>query len=401
MFNRLTNLFFIMVFIAGLGCGTTSSVRKFDTPSGSQLDKGLDDIVFQMSNQIPASKKPVKIFITEFVNLDNQNSDLERYLIEKFTTKLATASEFKVLESGQLNKVLSQLRIKLSELTDPLFRKEFGEQSGADAIFDGTTQEFKSQKVVRINTRLVDIKTEDEIATFGIDIEKDKQVMRLLGEKLPGQLIVLTHPKDTEVYLNSELAGKTSSGGLVVEIPYGSHSIRIDKSGFRSFTKQIFMEEDNYKKLEVKFEADEAAPFKCFFTNAILPGWGLALYGKSKLEKGSDFSNAGAWNFLSIFGFYTVGVFFAVDELAKKDNFLTERQKERYDTIKDVEFKTMLGLYAVNLLTSFAVGSDYSKRNRTAKEVEYTEMQKKFSFNPTIINNNQQIGVGFTWAFHF
>jgi len=353
-----------------MGCATTVPVSKMQQPESAHLDLVINQLVEKISLQVPQYKKPLKILMTDFSNLERQDSNLEKYLTEELSSRFSRTTNFNVLQRSQLDRILSEMRINLTDLGDPTARREFARHSGVDVIFSGTTERSKYEKVIRLSAWLVDLQTGNKIAEVKADLQMEKRVRQLLGEKLPGKLLVITHPAGTDVFLDSERQGITELDGLSIEIPYGSHTVRINKAGYNSFLKSIFMEEEGYKKLEVKFETDEAAPIKAMLASAILPGLGGAFYGKAKTPSGTKRPTADAWLALSTFTFYVGGIAYVIDEI-NKPNFYISKHQNDYNRIKGIEQKIAIASYAINLISSIAVGSFYAKQHRAAKEVSF------------------------------
>jgi len=394
MIFKLLKFLAILFCLAIIGCATTGEVRRTPRPEGKNLDIAINQVFENIKQQVTQTQKPLKVFTTNFTNLYNQESNLDKFITGEFKSKFSSSSEFILLDQTKLDKLLGDMRIGLKDLNDPIVRVEFVKYTEADAIFFGKTEHIGYKDAIQINTWILDLHTGNKIADISKDVEKDNRIRRFLEEKIPGELLVKTHPSGTEVYLNSGRQGITTNSGLLINVPPGSHYVRIDKPGYVSFNKNIYMPEDGFKRLEVKFEEDNSAPLKCMLASAVLPGLGGIFYGSPKTIKGVKRPKADAWLATSATTFYVVGFLYAWDEFVEDPNFFSKKHQKEFDQWKNAELYITIGAYAINLISSIAVGSEYTKRNRTAKELSLLKNEPTFVYSLKPVNHNGfQVGM--------
>lgn len=394
MILKLLRSIIIFTLFVIIGCASNTKVIRTTRPESKLLDIAIDQIFDDINNQISQTDSPLKIFTTNFKNFYDEETKLEKYIVDELRSKLSTSSKFQLLSQNKINKLLGDMRIDLKELNNPMIRIEFKKYSGVDAIFFGNTEYIGYNDPILINAWLLDLNTGSKITNVTKEIERDNKIRRLLGEKIPGELLVKTHPSGTEVYLDSDRQGITTSNGLTLKVPPGNHNIRVDKSGYVSFKKNLYMPEDGFKKIEVKFEEDNAAPLKCMLASAIMPGLGGVFYGSPKTVKGVKRPRADAWLATSATTFYVVGFLYVWDEFVEEPNFFSSKHQKEFDQWKNAELYIAIGAYAVNLISSIAVGSEYTKRNRTAKELSLLKNKPTFVYSIIPVNHNGfQVGM--------
>jgi len=162
---------------------------------GVKLNEGLDDLTRQLTKDLPAGS-PVTIVVADFHNLDGEITGLGRYIAEEMITKLFVLGKLRVIERGQLEKALEELKFNQTDLFDPALAKKLGKFLGADAIMAGTITDLDS--IVRINARLFSTEQREIMAAGTTTIIRDEEVERLLKIRLQSRSYYSSKPEDRE-----------------------------------------------------------------------------------------------------------------------------------------------------------------------------------------------------------
>ncbi len=224
-----------------------------------------------------------------------------------------------------------------------------------------------------------------QIFTIERTLEKDDDLRKLLGEKLPGMLIVESETAGSRVYVDGEFKGEITSDPISFEVPYGTHSLRIDRSGHKSFSKSVTIEERESEYLKVKFTQSHLAPMNSALLSALLPGLALAVYGPEAKDNVASASHG-----IAAALFYTAAICWVVDE-SKDDPFLTRDNDDRYKTIKNIELYTALGAYVGNIITGWFVGNEYRKETKRGVEIMAQEIPDRLIFYADRSHNGDMI----------
>lgn len=390
---------FILIFfsIIIIGCTTTSKLTRNQVTESDNIDLVIKQIVEDINLKTNSTKKPLKIFTTDIRNVRDKVSNLEGYIKNQFILKFSSARKFELLNQSILEEFLSRGRITFSELNDQEIRNELINYSGADVIFTGNTENISYNNSIRIEIGIFDLKSGKFIFEINKVIEKDNKIRRLMGEKIPGKLIVKTYPSGSQVYVDSELKGETNKNGLQMIIPPGTHNLKIQNTGFSNFYKTIYIDEDGYNELKVKFAEDNLAPIKCVLASAIIPGMGGWIYGSPTTAEGVERPIQDMWLTSSATVFYVSAGLYAWDEFSKEPDFFSSKHKDQFNGVKNIELYIAIGAYVVNLVSSYIVGNEYKNRNRTAKEVSFINNKSIKDYSKIYLQNKTLLQISYNF----
>ena len=179
------------------------------TMRGMDLYEGLDDLVRQVTRGL--SVRPARtIIVADFRSLNGDITALGRFMAEEIIPRLFDTGKVQVIERGQLEKALEELKFSQTDLFDPSMAKKLGKFVGADAILAGTITDLGS--VVRVHVRVFSTERGEVLAVGATTIVKDDQV---------GQLI--------EVVLQPSPSSGRSSGSLLSEQHTSKYGYDIQK----------------------------------------------------------------------------------------------------------------------------------------------------------------------------
>lgn len=162
------------------------AVILFDAPTvdaQQDLTAGVQDLVSQMITSMEQQQKR-KLAILDFTKLDGSVDNFGRYVAERLITSLFLTKRFQVIERRQLDKILAELKLNLSDLIDPKNAQRFGRVYGVDAIASGSVSELAT--TVEVNARLIETETGRVFSVASARFVKDRDVAALLGQAIGG-----------------------------------------------------------------------------------------------------------------------------------------------------------------------------------------------------------------------
>lgn len=163
---KKSSVFFTILLLV-LGCSSTGKnnnaeviaaekgTRQATTDAPVKQDDAatvLVDTVVKHVHKLPNKR----LTVAEFTTIDGGESDIGKLIAEKITTKLSQVGELRVIERKQLNKILAEQKLSLSDITAEE-EKEVGQILNVDAIISGTIAYL--DEYVEINARMIDVTT--------------------------------------------------------------------------------------------------------------------------------------------------------------------------------------------------------------------------------------------------
>ena len=234
----------------------------------------LQDGLTTLSQELMQKKTNIrnrKIAVTDLKPLYGDMGNLGTFIAEELTSLLGRQG-VRLLERRLIDESLKELRLNQSDLVDPRSAKRFGRFTGTELLLLGTMTEF--EKTIKINARLVDIETLDVVSTGEVLISKDRQLFGPMGIPYPGKLVI-NAAGGAMVYLDGNPAGQTNLWGNLKldKVNPGSHSITVQKEGYRSARHSIFVKEDQELQVDLTMEK-LPSPGTAVFLSMIFPGGG-------------------------------------------------------------------------------------------------------------------------------
>lgn len=174
--RRLRILIGVLVLVGVLG-------QAAPAPAQHALQRGIDDLVRQIIASMEQQQKR-KLAILDFTKLDGSTDNFGRYLAETLTTSMFLTKRFEVIERRQLDKILAELRMNLSDVIDAQNAKRLGRIYGVDAIASGSVTELAAS--VEVNARLIETETGRVFAVAKTPFIKDTNMVELMrGGRVP------------------------------------------------------------------------------------------------------------------------------------------------------------------------------------------------------------------------
>jgi TolB-like protein len=135
------------------------TAEKISSPTKTAAPVDREDAATILVNTVVEHihKLPNKrLTVTEFTDIDGGESEIGKLLSEKVTTKLSQVSEIRVIERKQLNKIIEEQKLSLSDITEE-DEKEVGRILNVDAIVSGSVAHLDD--FIEINARMIDVTT--------------------------------------------------------------------------------------------------------------------------------------------------------------------------------------------------------------------------------------------------
>lgn len=145
----------------------------------SDLEKGITDLSKQVSDGLSENQKKT-IAVVEFVDLKGGVTDFGRFVAAKLITGLYQTKKFKVIERQLLNKIITEQKLSLTGMIDPLTAQKLGKLLSVEAIAAGTVTDLG--KILDVNARLINTETGEIFGVASVQIVKDETVFKLMAQ---------------------------------------------------------------------------------------------------------------------------------------------------------------------------------------------------------------------------
>lgn len=199
------------------------------------INKAIQRLAQQLLASTP-EKPNLKLAILPFSPTRERPAEFGRYIAEKLLTTLYESKRFKLVERGQLEKVLEELKLGASGVVDANTVQQIGKLLGAALVGTGTYTWLG--KTVDVNARFIETETGEVIGAASTLIRVDRTTKALLEEEIPNlppPAPVMTqfsysHPAANAVYLSGDFNGwadpyNPDSGGSVIAMEWGADGV--------------------------------------------------------------------------------------------------------------------------------------------------------------------------------
>ena len=156
--------------------GAAAPETGFTEPAPFAVDpKDLDSLAADLrkaAEDTPEAKERVakgKIAIATFDLVGVPSYDVAKNVAEDLATAMIE-QKFRLVERGQLDKVLKELKVQNSGLIDPKTAKQIGTMTGCSLILVGSISD-RGQSVV-VNARLMDTETGESVVARRVEMKK-------------------------------------------------------------------------------------------------------------------------------------------------------------------------------------------------------------------------------------
>lgn len=148
--------------------------------TGKNMFQSVNELVSNLTGDLKEGKKPT-IAITNFSPISISPTSLERFLSEEFITRMTLTQKFRVVERSQIQKVMDELKLSVSDLVDPNQSAKVGKLLGADYLLVGTVTDEKFG--LKVNARIINTETAEVLKASSTMIVKDPMVKNLLEDR--------------------------------------------------------------------------------------------------------------------------------------------------------------------------------------------------------------------------
>lgn len=137
----LTSLLFLINCIPQYN--NSSEENSYSSHTKDRMDLALTYFEKQIIKRLPSNQK-IKIAVIEFSDLQDNVTNLGKYLSEELISRLFYKDMLEVVERSLLKKVIDEYKLSLSGIADPSSAKKLGHILGIDAICSGTITDLGS-----------------------------------------------------------------------------------------------------------------------------------------------------------------------------------------------------------------------------------------------------------------
>lgn len=142
---------------------------SFETRDVDELAKKLKAQVEDDKEQFKT--RPVSVAIALFDLIPKTlSSDNARKLREQLNVALTKTKTFRVVERGQLDKILEELKRSKSDITDPKTAQGIGKQVNARNVLIGSISDEKTY--VQVNVRMINTETGESSIAESVEVKK-------------------------------------------------------------------------------------------------------------------------------------------------------------------------------------------------------------------------------------
>lgn len=145
--------------------------------TGQNMFKSINELVSDLASG-PEETQKNTIAITDFSPVSVHPTSLERFLSEEFITRITLTQTFNVVERSQISRIMTELKLSLSDFADPQYVKQTGKLLGADYLLIGTITDVKFG--LKVNARIINTETGEVYKASSTTIFKDPVVRKLL-----------------------------------------------------------------------------------------------------------------------------------------------------------------------------------------------------------------------------
>lgn len=349
-------------------------LTNFQLMAQLSLSRSLDKLTSEIVHAIPEEFN--KIAVTDFSGLFGQTTDFSKFVSEELTTRLFMGNKFdEIVERRLLQRILKEQRLSRSALMDRQSMKMLGRIYAVDAIITGTITDLTSR--LRVNARAIATETGEVVGAASVYIEKTDKVRKLLGEEVPGYLMVASEEPGAEVYVDDISQGMTTQRKLKLPLSPGFRNIMVQRKEYKDFQKKVLINEGAQKDLKVKF-VDKSVPIamKVTLWNMIVPGITEFIIEDKEYEeflrrneKYDEMHLDVSLGTYAALGFYT-GVFsYLFDKFSKPSGFLSKDFEDKYDSVLKIEPVIVGTCYVINVLAAASAGIKYGRTAKFGVEV--------------------------------
>jgi hypothetical protein len=365
-------------------------------PSESEnLNRLLQDAADSIVAVITTQKLPNPVCLVDVFSNSSPATTFDRFMSENFTERLFRSAESAKLELRLFPRDLLNQSLAILQLSPQNFSMERDadgwRKMGAKIVLL-VYWNRPNGGAIEITFQLYDIRKPRSVCTLIETLPVDDAIRRLIGERLPGTLYVKSR-QSAVLSVDYQNHGKVGPSGVTLEVPYGDHIIRVEKTGYEPFVKAIWIEERTVNRIETEFVSSTATHAWAFLANMIVPAT-ASLICYSKVGKNNE---AIQFNLANATLFYTVAGMFSIDYFSGK-HYLTKESYNRYRLYRNIELYSAAGFYALNVVSGYLVGNEYYKRSKRGIEVSHIAKDGNLMLGfQTDIHNNRLLVVRYVF----
>ena len=370
------------LLVIAVGCGSSKGFQPSIIPEHRNvhsLDETISDIIDEICFKLSTDGKNKRIVLLECFNQDHLVTEIDEYVSAVGKSKMGVCcsrkdNKLRLIKENLIREYIAKMDLSAVP-EDIISEAEKWEKLGAEIVISSRWQvqhdeslwQGQHDESLEFIYEVIDTKAGGK-RLFSVvqTVTLDDTLRKLMGQKLPGSLAIECRSSDAKVYVDGDFKGEIGSEGTVLEVPFGTHSLRIDKNGYTSFAKHFQITERSIEHVKVKFTQSYSAPVKGMISNAILPGSASIWYSK---RLGVN-NGAAAANGIIALLFYTAGTMWAIDNFGST-NFLTKEDLDKHNEIKNIELYSTLGCYISSVITGWIVGNEYRKVSK--RGIEYSD----------------------------
>lgn len=174
-------------------------------PSRAQdVRSQLRQIAADLAKQIEAKGKK-RVVIASFLDLKNQETELGRYMADKFSIGIGSAApSLEITDRSQLSQLLRDNKLVAERILDPKTGPSLGKITGAEVIITGNYTALDNS--VDITVKAIDLERGLRIAVAEGTVARTSEINKLLSEVSSSDSEIPSVPSGTKPSIDTKLA---------------------------------------------------------------------------------------------------------------------------------------------------------------------------------------------------
>lgn len=237
-----------------------SATCEKDSEIRNVLNKLTENIIDMTSKPISRFEKRIAIFPFD----DGQGgAALGESISEMLTTYILKNTSLKVVERANLDKIIEEQKLGLTDIMSPEGARKIGKLLAIDVIILGNATVFGDYCTV--DARAVNVETGEVLVTESTDLSKQEPLrkavakLEMAGKKLQalyqgeGFLVVNSEPSEAIIYLDEQEKGQTPL--RIDNVSNGRHTLRLSKKGYSDDERTIIVGQNETQNLNIKLSS--------------------------------------------------------------------------------------------------------------------------------------------------
>lgn len=355
---RFTIIILIATSLKLSGCGGSTGIPVDIAVEASRrtFEPGLTEMIRSINADVIVPDNLVNVAIPQATLIENWEEPLDSLVMDHLFKDLRFVNQSTRLTPKQfLKNEMESLGLLPTEENLRLHAKVW-KNIGCDAIIFYRILPYGEDSIQIGFNVYVKSDLSEPIYKPRRRIAKDGYLRKLIDEQGPGWLLVRSNRSGANMSVDGGHSDRIGRDWSVRRLSSGHHNLSVTLEGYPRFDKSVRVPQGDFEKIEVEFSRPNAATGLATWMSLALPG--SASY-KYHPEPGES-RRALIWNRISAVLTY-IGIGTLIANNNASDEFLSDVDPVIY---------SVLGCYAINVLTSAILGEQWANAHTKVREVD-------------------------------